>query len=503
MPDTHNAYDIGLVGTRWKTLYLEGMANATGGFTTPASISADTSIVSGPLRWTAATSTISSASTLIFTSADSEVSFDDDNLTTTGTITSGDITIFNPTPILVFQDSNSLGGASVGFIEWRDSGGGRAGFFGNSSSGNDDLYWKNEQGGNIGIETTGAGVFQIFADTDAQDNNFTTTGVVRGGLGSRFGDATNNFWTFDEFAIFGGVYPLLTPTAEPGPGANFGIIEGALILMEGTTASGGVVQLFFTNQAGTVTSQIVFTVSTDIMAFEDATKYTFDNDVDLLTNDLTTTGGVTAGASTFGDGGTTDYVAFGAGGEVTLHGTAKTWDDIRIVPGAFQFAGVSDPTLESWQPGGAGATFKVYKFKKDDEVFFTCQVPHNYLEGSDLLPHLHWTPGDRGNEENGATVGWKIDVSWANRGVVFPASETISLSDACTGTDDLHEKTASGNMSGTNKTISGVIQGRLYRSDTGADDTWAGAIAAQSPIILEIDFHYEIDGLGSDLERTK
>ena len=84
------------------------------------------------------------------------------NLINVGTITSGDITILDATPILVFKDSNSLGAASVGYIEWRDSGGGRAGFLGNNSSGNDDLYWKNEQGGNIGIETTGAGELQIF-----------------------------------------------------------------------------------------------------------------------------------------------------------------------------------------------------------------------------------------------------------------------------------------------------------------------------------------------------
>ena len=94
-----------------------------------------------------------------------------------GTITSGDITIFDTTPILVFQDSDSLGAASVGFIEWRDSGGGRAGFFGNSSSGNDDLLWKNEQGGNIGIQTTGAGEFQIIADT-AITGTLTATGDI-------------------------------------------------------------------------------------------------------------------------------------------------------------------------------------------------------------------------------------------------------------------------------------------------------------------------------------
>ena len=83
------------------------------------------------------------------------------NYSSAGTITSGNIKILSPTPILVFQDSNSLGAASVGFIEWRDSGGGRAGFFGNNTAGDDGLLWKNEQGGDIGIQTTGAGVTHI------------------------------------------------------------------------------------------------------------------------------------------------------------------------------------------------------------------------------------------------------------------------------------------------------------------------------------------------------
>ena len=101
------------------------------------------------------------------------------NLTATGTITSGDITIFDATPILVFKDSDSLGAASVGFIEWRDSGGGRAGFLGNNTSGDDGFLWKNEQGGNIGIQTTGGGELRIFADINAQDNDITTTGTLK------------------------------------------------------------------------------------------------------------------------------------------------------------------------------------------------------------------------------------------------------------------------------------------------------------------------------------
>ncbi len=109
----------------------------------------------------------SPATVLVTLSGQAGAAFDwnGQNLTSVGTITSGSITILDTIPILVFRDSDSLGSASVGYIEWRDSGGGRAGFLGNNSAGNDDLYWKNEQGGNIGIETTGAGELQILADT--------------------------------------------------------------------------------------------------------------------------------------------------------------------------------------------------------------------------------------------------------------------------------------------------------------------------------------------------
>ncbi len=131
-------------------------------------------------------------------------------ITTTGTITSGDITIFDATPILVFKDSDSLGAVSVGFIEWRDSGGGRAGFLGNNSSGNDDLFWKNEQGGNIGIQTTGTGKLEIYANIDAQDNNIITTGTGTFGDLNAIGDTNiaiigvSQEAFFDANAIFSG-----------------------------------------------------------------------------------------------------------------------------------------------------------------------------------------------------------------------------------------------------------------------------------------------------------
>ena len=86
------------------------------------------------------------------------------------------VTILDDAPILVFQDSNGAGAASTGFIEWRDSGGGRAGYFGNASSGDDDLSWGNEQGGHIKIITTGAGELQVSAPLNMNTNKI--VGVV-------------------------------------------------------------------------------------------------------------------------------------------------------------------------------------------------------------------------------------------------------------------------------------------------------------------------------------
>ncbi len=94
------------------------------------------------------------------TSGTGTISFDDDHLTTTGTITGEHIIVSSPTPILVLKDNTYVGDAALGFIEWRDFNNTRLGFFGNSSSGADDLLWKNESsGGHIGMQTTGAGNF--------------------------------------------------------------------------------------------------------------------------------------------------------------------------------------------------------------------------------------------------------------------------------------------------------------------------------------------------------
>lgn len=187
-------------------------------------------------------------------------------------------------------------------------------------------------------------------------------------------------------------------------------------------------------------------------------------------------------------------------GKYRMLGANTVWDDIRITPGAFDFPGVADPTLVNWQPGGAGATYKIYEFAQADEIHANVQVPHSYKEGTDLYVHVHWTPKDRGALEDTKTVAWKADISWANKNAAFPASTTYDMTDTCNGVDHRHEKTPFVQMDGAGKTISSILQIRLYR-DVG--DTWDTDTPGNRPCFLDLDFHYEMNDIGSQTSSSK
>lgn len=195
----------------------------------------------------------------------------------------------------------------------------------------------------------------------------------------------------------------------------------------------------------------------------------------------------------------TPYLHVDASGFLYLD--RPVWDDLRIVPSAFDFAGNSDPALTSWQPGGAGApAYRVWEFGPADEAFFSAQLPHAYATGSDVKVHVHWTAGSRGVAESGKTVAWKLEASWANINGVFASGIRYDLTSTCDGINDKQLMSADVVMSGVGKSISSTIMCRLLR-DTG--DTWATNTATNCPILLEVDFHYPINTLGSRYSGAK
>ena len=196
-------------------------------------------------------------------------------------------------------------------------------------------------------------------------------------------------------------------------------------------------------------------------------------------------------------------IAIDSYGNLSL--ATPVYEDIRIVPTSFDVHGNTDPSLVSYQPTGAGVVTKLYEFALNDLAYFSIQVPHNYKEGTDITVHLHWTPGSRGNEEGTNKVGWKVIYSWANIDGTFPVMATADLSDACTSTDDAHLMTPEVVIDGHTiaKIISSMLVCQVTRTDTGTDDTWASSTTGQLPLLLEVDFHFQINTLGSRTETIK
>jgi hypothetical protein len=187
------------------------------------------------------------------------------------------------------------------------------------------------------------------------------------------------------------------------------------------------------------------------------------------------------------------------GANKTIELTNVVYDDLRILPGSFDRPGASDPASILYYPNAGAIGTYLYEFSKNNVVSFACQLPHKYKTGTDIGVHLHWTPGANGATENGHTVGWKVDYSWSNIDGTFGDMQMADLSDACDGTDHKHQMTPEVTIDGHTaaKHISSMLICNLRRSDTGTDDTWAGTAVGALPMILEVDFHFQIDTIGS------
>lgn len=221
-----------------------------------------------------------------------------------------------------------------------------------------------------------------------------------------------------------------------------------------------------------------------------------------ITGLTTATGGVTIGASGNIAKDINDLTITCAADKTVVFNPV-VYDDLRITPAGFDRAGVADPALVSYTPSGSGIATYLYEFQVDDIAYFTAQMPHSYKQGENITVHVHWTAGTKGTTENTRTVGWKVDYSWANIDGTFSAMATADLSDATDNADHKHQMTPSGTLTGSSKNISSMLICNIKRTDTGTDDTWAGTASGSLPMILEIDFHYPIDTVGSRTATSK
>lgn len=185
-------------------------------------------------------------------------------------------------------------------------------------------------------------------------------------------------------------------------------------------------------------------------------------------------------------------------GTLRLVGDATTWDDFRVQASVVK-PGATAPNWKAFGPSG-NLQALMFEASHHDEAYFEMQMPHNWKLGSDIYPHVHWTPVNT----TAGNVVWELEYAWSNVGDAFGAPGNMATdATAAGGVAWVHKLTdfkESGNnyISGTGKTLSSMLVFRLHRNSNAGSDTLNQDVA-----LLEVDFHYQIDSLGSDEQLVK
>jgi len=183
--------------------------------------------------------------------------------------------------------------------------------------------------------------------------------------------------------------------------------------------------------------------------------------------------------------------------EKTIELQTPVYDDLRVSASSVKLgASINQPTWSQLADDGAGSR-GVYSYSfspsTDNEVFFSVQMPHSYKEGTDLLPHVHWTP----DSTNTGTIMWKLEYTIANIGSTFGNTATVNMPDTADGVINKHQITTGSTISGSGLGISHMLICRLYR-DVSDTDTFTGNAG-----LLEFDIHHQINTMGSRRELFK
>ncbi len=174
----------------------------------------------------------------------------------------------------------------------------------------------------------------------------------------------------------------------------------------------------------------------------------------------------------------------------TIDFTTKVrWDDMRAPASLINPAGTVAPPSVNTSDGSL-------TFSKGKAIAVWFQLPHAWREGSNLIPHIHFSKTTTGS----GYPNFKIKYKWGNIGEVIPTfsafiSGTLEVSDS--NTVDKQALIDFGELDGTGKKISSMICVYLERVND-ASDTYAGDIN-----LYELDIHYQVDSFGSIQEFIK
>lgn len=186
------------------------------------------------------------------------------------------------------------------------------------------------------------------------------------------------------------------------------------------------------------------------------------------------------------------YSAFEPDGTLVFVGNATVWNDINFEALSLGRSASAPDLIPILGSGGLeGVAFDGQTTL--EQLFSGSEILHDYKEGSNIYPHIHWMPStaDAGN------VTWFFEYSWTDTSGSFSAPTTLNVTQAAGGAW-VHQRADFQAINGTGMNIGSHIIFRLYRNPDAPLDNYI-----RDAVLLSVAIHYESDTVGSRTISSK
>lgn len=358
----------------------------------------------------------------------------------------------------------------------------------------------------VGIGTTDPkSTFEVNGTFGQKVNTITTTTVLDNTFGSVIicnnGSTAITVTLPDATVCTGRVYTIKRNATSTANVTIAGTIDGVtnLVLLNSSDSvllfSNGSEWKAATNSNSTSSWSVNGNTGTNAAANFVGT--TDAKDLVLKTNNTSRVNVSSAGVTKIGDVTAGNDTKIEADGSLMFEGNATVWDDLRVS----MDNGSSSATLGYFPGDSSGGQIWYFKDASGLETLsFQAQLPHSYKEGTNIYPHIHWTPkaSEPGNVE------WNLDYTWVNYDATTPLAFPATATSTVVATGPFVQRThlitslASGGLNGAGKKVSSILICRIWRNSANSADTYSNDAG-----LLSLDFHYQIDTVGSREEYVK
>ena len=166
------------------------------------------------------------------------------------------------------------------------------------------------------------------------------------------------------------------------------------------------------------------------------------------------------------------------------------WRDLRAEIRT-RGVGGSDPTDATYR-----GNIKAYAFSVNDEAWVEYHIPHDYVAGTDIHLHYHWSHNSAIVTGGSITIGANVIYAKGHDQAAFPAEITMTLSPDASLTQYQHlisevqlsaSSPSASQIDTDDLEPDGLILARVFLS---ANNITSGG-AVPDPFIHEVDIHYQ------------